>query len=116
MGSLLGISKRILDARDSEKIPLCDYLLGMCIRACSVSSIRLFLYTVCVDVLYTVGVVVYMSICMLYTMGRIVILFILCVLIRVGGLLGVFVMCCVYCIVVCICIDRCIEVIAISRC
>jgi len=92
MGFILGVSGGILDARDAEKIFLCLYLLSTCIRVSAGSSIRPLLYTVCDYVLYTVGVGVYIGMCMSYTMCRVVILFVLCVLIRVGVLLVVCVM------------------------
>ena len=82
----------ILDARDSIKMLLNLYLLSTCIRVSAGSSIRPLLYTVCDYVLYTVGVGVYIGMCMSYTMCRVVILFVLCVLIRVGVLLVVCVM------------------------
>ena len=82
----------ILDARDTGKSPFIVSLLSTRVRVCAGSSICPLLYIVGVSVLYTVGVDVYIGMCMSYTMCRVVILFVLCVLIRVGVLLVVCVM------------------------
>ena len=58
----------ILDARDTRKSSFIVSLLSTRVRVCAGSSICPLLYIVGVSVLYTIGGVVCMCMCVLYTM------------------------------------------------
>ena len=71
-----------MDARDTGESPFIVSILSTRIRACAGSSLCPFLYTLGVSVLYTIGGVVYMCMCCVYTIWILVILLFLIDLIR----------------------------------